>query len=65
MTLGYVHGKGSTCMPDWEWTENPITFSLNAGIRFDGVIVDFGELLRPSIPETREIIDNYLLDCKH
>ena len=52
-------------MPDWEWTENPMTFSLNAGIRFDGVIVEFGEHLRPSIPETREIIDNYLLDFKH
>ena len=42
-----------------------MTFSLNAGILFDGVIVGFGEHLRPSIPETREIIDNYLLDFKH
>ena len=44
---------------------------LGAGIPFyilidkDGVIVDFGEHLRPSIPETREIIDNYLLDFEH
>ena len=26
----------------------------------DGVIVDFGEHLRPSIPETRNIIDRYI-----
>lgn len=26
----------------------------------DGVIVDFGEHLRPSIPETRDIIYNYI-----
>ena len=44
---------------------------LGAGIPFyilidkDGVIVDFGEHLRPSMPETREIIDNYLLDFEH
>ena len=39
---------------------------LGAGIPFyilvdkDGVIVDFGEHLRPSIPETRGIIDKYI-----
>ena len=39
---------------------------LGAGIPFyilidkDGVIVDFGEHLRPSIPETRNIIDKYI-----
>ena len=39
---------------------------LGAGIPFyilidkDGVIVDFGEHLRPSIPETRDIIDKYI-----
>ena len=39
---------------------------LGAGIPFyilidkDGVIVDFGEYLRPSIPETRGIIDKYI-----
>ena len=39
---------------------------LGAGIPFyilidkDGVIVDFGEHLRPSIPETRDIIDNHI-----
>ena len=39
---------------------------LGAGIPFyilidkDGVIVDFGEHLRPSIPETRDIIDTYI-----
>jgi hypothetical protein len=26
----------------------------------DGIIVDFGEHLRPSIPETRDIIDKHL-----
>ena len=40
---------------------------LGTGIPFyilidkDGVIVDFGEHLRPSIPETRDIIDRYVL----
>ena len=39
---------------------------LGAGIPFyilidkEGVIVDFGEHLRPSIPETRDIIDRYI-----
>ena len=39
---------------------------LGAGIPFyilidkDGVIVDFGEHLRPSIPETSDIIDNHI-----
>ena len=39
---------------------------LGAGIPFyilidrDGVIVDFGEHLRPSIPETRDIIYNHI-----
>jgi hypothetical protein len=29
-------------------------------INKEGVIVDFGEHLRPSIPETRDIIDKYI-----
>ena len=39
---------------------------LGAGIPFyilidkDGIIIDFGEHLRPSIPETRGIIDKYI-----
>ena len=30
-------------------------------INKEGVIVDFGEHLRPSIPQTRETIDRYLI----
>ena len=43
-----------------------ITGHIGAGIPFyilidkGGVIVDFGEHLRPSIPETRGIIDKYI-----